>query len=214
MRIAITQRVEVVASHGERRDCLDQQWAAFLESLGFSMLPVPNNLDSPADWLEALEVDGLLLTGGNDLAGLPGGNNVAPERDQTETALLTAASERQMPVLGVCRGMQMMNHWLGGSLEPVTGHTVVRHQLNGRPTEPLFEAFRDVNSFHDWGIPSAGLAESLVAQLHSDDGYVEAFIHKSLPWAGIMWHPEREAPFCEPDRAMVHRVLRERLCKH
>lgn len=214
MRIAITQRVERVASYGERRDCLDQQWAVFMESLDLLALPVPNHLHSPARWLEALEVDGLLLTGGNDLAGLPGASNMAPERDQTEMALLTAASERQMPVLGVCRGMQVINQWLGGTLEPVTGHTAVRHPLNGRPTEPLFEAFRDVNSFHDWGITPGGLAETLEAQLYSDDGCVEAFIHKSLPWAGIMWHPEREAPFCGPDRAIVHRVFRERLCKH
>ena len=83
MRIAITQRVEVVASHGERRDCLDQQWAPFLEELGLVALPVPNNLRSPEQWLDGQGVDGVVLTGGNDLSVLVDGRNQARERDHS-----------------------------------------------------------------------------------------------------------------------------------
>ena len=214
MRIAITQRVEVVASHGERRDCLDQQWAPFLEALGLVALPVPNNLQSPEQWLDGQAVDGVVLTGGNDLSCLVGGSNQARERDRTEAACLSLARSRRIPVLGVCRGMQMLNHWLGGRLEPVTGHTAVRHQLQGTPFESAFDAFTEVNSFHDWGVPAGGLAPELIPQLFSEDGLIEAFTHKSLPWAGIMWHPEREAPFREADKALFNRIFREGLCRH
>lgn len=214
MRIAVTQRVEVVKTYGERRDCLDQQWGAFLEGLGLTPVAVPNGLSQPAIWMDALGIEGLLLTGGNDLSILPGAGNPAPERDQTEAALLDAAKERNLPVLGVCRGMQMINHWLGGQLVPVEGHTAVRHGLKLLSGAVDFIDFRDVNSFHDWGMQADSLASGLTARCEAPDGTVEAYTHDTLPWAGIMWHPERETPFTGPDQQLFLRLFRDRLCRH
>ena len=214
MRIAVTQRVEVVASYGERRDCLDQQWALFLQGLGIAAVPVPNSLPNAESWMEALGIDGLLLTGGNDLAALVGASRPAPERDRTESALLTVARKQHLPVLGVCRGMQMINHWLGGQLVPVEGHTAIRHGLGLLPGAVDFIDFREVNSFHDWGISPDTLAPGLTARCQAADGTIEAFTHDTLPWAGIMWHPEREAPFTGPDQQLFLRIFRDRLCRH
>ena len=211
MRIAVTQRVEVVPSYGERRDCLDQQWAVFREGLGITAVPVPNGLAQPAVWLETLGIEGLLLTGGNDLSSLPKAGKPAPERDRTEASLLSAAKAKALPVIGVCRGMQMLNHWLGGELAPVTGHTAVRHALKLLPGAIDFIDFGDVNSFHDWGIGPDGLADGLTARCLAPDGTVEACTHDTLPWVGIMWHPERETPFSGPDQQLFLRVFRDRL---
>ena len=63
-RIGVTQRVELIASYGERRDCLDQQWTVLLESIGFAVTPIPNGLADVIAWVEAWELDGLLLSGG------------------------------------------------------------------------------------------------------------------------------------------------------
>ncbi|MFL1403937.1 gamma-glutamyl-gamma-aminobutyrate hydrolase family protein [Marinobacter sp. M1N3S26] len=214
MRIGITQRVEVVESYGERRDCLDQQWGLFLEGLGLTAVPVPNRLARPAAWMDALGIEGLLLTGGNDLSSLPGAGKPAPERDHTEASLLSVAKERKMPVLGVCRGMQMINHWLGGQLDPVEGHTAVRHGLKLLPGAVDFIDFREVNSFHDWAIHPDGLASGLTARCQAPDGTIEACTHDTLPWVGIMWHPERETPFTGPDQQLFLQVFREPLCRH
>ena len=206
-RIGVTQRVEIIASHGERRDCLDQQWAALLEKLGYLLVPVPNGLSAPDSWLETMGLDGFILSGGNDLAHLPDASRPSPERDATETAILDYTQQHQMPVLGVCRGLQMMNVYLGGNLVAVEGHVATRHSVIPEDGEPLFSAFSEVNSFHDWGIAAEGLAETLLPGARCQDGTIEAARHASLPWACIMWHPEREKPFDEADLALLKTIF-------
>lgn len=215
MRIGVSQRVEVIRSYGETRDCLDQQWFRFLESLGYTPIPIPNSLSSLADWLESTGIEGLILTGGNDLSDLPDASNASLDRDETEQALLAFAHQRKWPVMGVCRGLQMMNVWLGGRLAPVSDHVAVRHPVTPSPgADTCFLPYREVNSFHNWGITTEGLAQPLTPQLLSPEGDIEAFIHSSLPWLGIMWHPEREAPFSEQDTQLFNRIFRGSPCKH
>lgn len=206
-RIGVTQRVEVVESYGERRDCLDQQWAVLLASLGLSLVPVPNCLENPAAWLTELGLDGFILSGGNDLSSLPDASRPAPERDRTEEAVLEHAEEQRLPVLGVCRGFQFMNAHLGGRLVPVEGHVASRHGVTPVPAEPLFAGFGDVNSFHDWGVLGEGLAGELIPGAHCADGTVEAARHRTLPWVCVMWHPERESPFLEADQALLKTIF-------
>ena len=207
MRIAVTQRVEWIEGYGERRDCLDQQWSVLLESLGIDVVPVPNSLTAPQAWLERQRVAGIILTGGNDLAHLPGAARSAPERDATETALLSSAALQRLPVLGVCRGMQMLNHFLGGGLAPVPNHIAVRHAVRALNNDGFFSGYREVNSFHGWGMQISDLAPEVSAQVCAIDGTVEAFTHDHLPWVGLMWHPEREAPFHILDTELIRKLF-------
>jgi gamma-glutamyl-gamma-aminobutyrate hydrolase PuuD len=193
MRIAITQRVDTVHGSGERRDCLDQRWARFLEPLGLNLLPVPNSLLDAHSWADRQDIQGVLLSGGNDLAHLPGASQPAPERDAVESALLQLALRRSLPVLGVCRGMQMLNCFLGGSLVRLQRHAGLRHGIREAGRAGLFFGYDDVNSYHDWAVAAEGVAKDLkVLAIAVDDGSVEAVGHRELPWLGIMWHPERE----------------------
>lgn len=200
-RIGVTQRVESVAGYGERRDCLDQQWASLLDAAGLSILPIPNGLSNVAAWAEFQALDGLLLSGGNDLAHLPDAANIAPERDRTEDLLLRWAEEKRAPVLAVCRGMQMMHCWLGGGLDRIEGHVACRHSIEIAKDSELLAGWKEdtVNSFHGWGIPRKSLARGVTELAWSEEGYVEAFQHNTHPWLGIMWHPERESPFFARD---------------
>lgn len=196
MRIGITQRVVVEPCLGERRDCLDQMWTKLLEPCGWDIVPVPNQLVNIKGWATRQALDGLILSGGNDLACLPGAKNIAPERDFSEKALLNWAEKKYLPVLGVCRGMQMINLYHGGSLSIIRGHVACKHPVQGSSAggdlSSLLAAYTEVNSFHNWGVFPKGLANTLQARLYSLDGSVEAFEHQTLPWVGIMWHPERE----------------------
>lgn len=192
MRVAITQRVEIVSGYGERRDCLDQAWTGLLAEAGCDLLPVPNALTNVNLWLEKQTVEALLLTGGNDLSHLPNASNSALERDKTETELLHWAAEYKIPVLGVCRGMQMLNHYLAGNLSPIKNHVAIKHKILPVKNEALCSAFSFVNSFHGWGIKPSDLSPSLRALAVAEDGTIEAVSHIELPWVGIMWHPERD----------------------
>lgn len=206
--IAVTMRVDVHAGYTERRDALDQRWMALLQSLGLVPVPVPNGQLRLDEWTHSLGIAGLLLTGGNDV-GLPGVRVAsAPERDSTEGELLVLARQRRWPVLGVCRGLQMMNVHCGGGLSTVAGHVAVRHEVLGVATTVsrffLPVAAREVNSFHGHGIAAADLASELAPVYQDAPGLIEAAEHRHLPWAGIMWHPEREPVLDAADRHLLN----------
>jgi putative glutamine amidotransferase len=211
-RIAVSQRVLAAQPRAERRDALDQAWGPCLEALGLLAVPVPNALRDPQAWALALQIDGLLLTGGNHAGGDPAHHaDAAPERDATEGQLLHLAQARRWPVLAVCRGLQMLNLHLGGQLVPVEGHVAQRHALQRLPgAGPLLRGLPDaleVNSFHQFGIAPGGLAPALQAGWADAAGQVEAAEHRQLPWLGIMWHPERETALRAHDRHLIHSLF-------
>ena len=211
MRIGITQRVEKVDSYQEYRDCLDQQWINLLELLGITAVPIPNNLQKIENWLNDMDLDGFVLTGGNDLSSLPNASNTSYERDRTEFTILKYANNHFFPVLGVCRGLQVMNIFLGGELERVTNHVSTRHSVNIAAKESNFSSIKTVNSFHDWGLPLSKLAEQLKPCVYDNENFVEAVRHKSLKWIGIMWHPERENPFQNVDLQLIQKLFKKDL---
>ena len=192
--VAISQRVAIDPNHGERRDCLDQRWQQLLEKLGAVLIPVPNGLSRVGAWARAVGVQGVILSGGNSLSHLAGSADAAPERDQTEANLLDWAQSTSVPVLGVCRGMQMMNCHLNGSLEPIADHAGTRHQVR------TSSGVRMVNSYHTYAVAQSGLAADTRPTAWDEAGHVEGFTHEALPWTAIMWHPEREV---EPDTSDV-----------
>ena len=192
--IAITQRVELIEAIGERRDALSQEWTVLAETCGFLPLLLPNHLPSVRELLEARKPDGFILTGGNDL--VPYGGD-APERDELEIFLIRFAIEQKLPLLGVCRGMQMILNEFGAKLRKIEGHIRTEHQLSNGDK---------VNSFHSWGAEEC--PEPLTAEAQSSDGVLEAVTHKDYPWIrGIMWHPERYHPMRERDIILIKDVF-------
>lgn len=201
--VAVTQRVEVVPSYGERRDCLDQEWTRFLAACGLLPVLLPNVTDVALALCESANVAGVLLTGGNDLAELGGD---APERDAVENALLDYAEQRVLPVLGVCRGMQMIQHRFGIRLCRVEGHVAPKQtiRINGVP--------REVNSYHRYGASESHMP--LEPWAVADDGVIKAIRHATQPMTGIMWHPERFTPFSPADMDLVWKVFGVEQCGH
>lgn len=202
--VAVSQRVDVLAERSESRDALDQRLITFLLTAGFLPVPVPNGLGLPTldgglahdalhEWLNKVSPQAIVLSGGNDLGQ-------CPTRDQTEALLLEHACSRSLPVLGICRGMQMMAHWSGGELKPVTGHVRTRHKLSGKIAA-------EVNSYHCFSL--AGCPEEFEVLARSEDGEIEAIRHLSLPWEGWMWHPEREDVFASHDCLRLRQLFGE-----
>jgi putative glutamine amidotransferase len=207
-RIGITQRVEVVEEYDESRDCLDQRWAPLLRSLGYVPVPLSNRIDDVDSYVTDLSLDGVVLTGGNDLAGVAGASDAAPERDAFERGLLEASLARGLPVFGVCRGLQFVNDYFGGDLSTVDGHVATTHDLTtadppieGVPTQVT------VNSYHNYGITDDDLAGPLRTAARAPDGTVEWAYHGEHPVSAVMWHPERESPSSDLDHRIIQACL-------
>lgn len=188
-KLIVSQRV-VISDTGERRDALDQQWTRFLWQAGFLCLPLPNVESSVDDYLREPH-DGILLTGGNDLRAVGGD---APDRDAVEFRLVEHALNTGTPLLGVCRGMQVIQTHFGATLETIDGH-VTPHQTQTHLGKRI-----SVNAFHNFGTrhqPGPLLVDGV-----ADDGVVKAISHPTAPVVGIMWHPERINPFRSDDLMM------------
>lgn len=208
-RLGITQRVDTMGSYGERRDCLDQRWVHFVLEIGFVPIPLPNVLPNRvSNVLAAIQPDAILFSGGNSIATLDTTlADAAPERDAFELELLAQSRQLCIPIVGVCRGMQLINLFFYGRLSPVGGHVACTHAVD------VDETFQDdiptvVNSFHRWGIAREDLAQPLIPIANDNRNHIEAFIHKTDPLLGIMWHPEREQPFNGKDIRLLQRFLR------
>lgn len=201
-RLGITQRVEKIDDYAEQRDCLDQRWAAMSWQLGYIPLPLPNvATDQLPMLLDNLNLDGVLLSGGNSITSANAeAEGSSLERDRFELALLSESTDRKIPVVGVCRGMQLINVKLGGQLHPIKGHVGKRHLITQTGGTLMPEM---VNSYHNWGISSEDLASELIPLAFDSAGNVEAFESSVKKFLGIMWHPEREQPFNPLDIALI-----------
>jgi len=212
LRIGLTQRVEVVESYAEHRDCLDQAWARLLCDLGFTPVPLSNCVADVGQYVTSLGLHGVILTGGNDLECTAGGIQVAPERDRFEHSLIEFSVAEALPLFGVCRGMQMLVVHHGGSLSRVEGHVARPHTILAIE-ESVPEYFCDiqrteVNSYHGYGVTADGLGKDIRGIAVASDGTIEAVSHRTLCQSAVMWHPER-APHDARDANMIRHFFQE-----
>jgi gamma-glutamyl-gamma-aminobutyrate hydrolase PuuD len=198
LKVIISQRRDPVQNRVEIRDAIDVGLPRIIYGLGFLPVPLCSDLYNSEDYIEALSPDAILISGGNDIGS-------QPKRDMLDNRLLNYAKANNIPVLGICRGAQMMNHYLGGSLKPIKGHVSTRQQLYGDWVDK--HGYTNVNSYHKFAITKETISEALDILAVSGDGVVKALQHKTLPWLGIMWHPEREQTFDPLDLKLIASVL-------
>ena len=194
-----------------------------VEAAGARPLLVPPVDGAIDETLDAL--DGLIFSGGSDLDPDTYGQEphdetrgVVPERDDAELALLSAALERDLPVLAICRGSQVLNVALGGDLiqhlPEIVGdekhkHTpgvFADHDVELDPTTRLGSVLGDhapVKSHHHQGFGRLG--EGLVEAARADDGTIEAVEDPGRRFTvGVLWHPE-----AGEDKRLFEELVRE-----
>ena len=189
------------------QDYLNAVWRAGAVPI---LIPIDENVDRALEMLDM--VNGLLLSGGNDVSPELYGSKenkcgtLDANRDRMEMALLKAALEKRMPILGICRGIQLMNSVLGGTLhqdlpsEGFPNHTIVdyarttaTHTVDVKDNSLLASIVGSgelvVNSFHHQSVDR--LAEGLETAASSKEGIIEAAYMPDYPFAlAVQWHPE------------------------
>lgn len=235
-RIGITPTPSVdELPHGTfQRYTINAAYANAVVAAGGIPLVLPFQATDPADLLDS--IDGLLLSGGGDIDPSRFGADsihqatygISAERDQFEFDLLQIALDRDTPVLCICRGIQVLNVALGGTLiqDVPTQHLAAspiqhRQQENGIPAndpghivtiaeqsllhELVDQATLPVNSFHHQAIDR--LACGLEAIAYAPDGTIEAVVMPDRRFVlGVQWHPELMVPD-HPQQVLLFRAL-------
>ena len=171
--IAVTQR-EITDSHNETRDSLDRCWYDFLHQCQLTPLLIPNHLPTAKNILQSHNhYCGILLTGGGDITSLGGKDTV---RDDIENYMLTSSIKHNIPLLGICRGMQKIQDYFGISLIKIDGHIM--------PEQDIFidNHLCRVNSYHHYG--SYDTNDNFKIWAKAQDSVVKAITHISYPITG------------------------------
>lgn len=165
------------------------------------------NLSISTDPVELVKrLDGIVLTGGSDVdprtydaAPHPMLDEVEPDRDAFEIALALAAISAGVPLLAICRGLQILNVAMGGTLhQHIEGHAAWKfpadalvHAVDfvpGSVSARLFGLSAFVNTLHHQAIDR--VADGLVVSGRASDGTIEAAEHPTAAVLGVQWHPE------------------------
>lgn len=205
MLIGITMRMLLQEHTGDPYDALSRDWGRFFMSAGIQWIPLPNREKETLSLVETLSISGLILSGGEHI----GQHSL---RDTTERLLLDWAKKRCIPVIGICRGFQMIQSWLGGTLVPIENHVGMYHRLFSSQHAPKEWYDRVVNSYHELGI--AQVPSPLVPLAFSKYNDTFSFIEAAQgeTYLGIMWHPERERIPHKADITLISSFLMNNLC--
>jgi len=190
MRIGITTRL-----NEENILAIKPEYIEYLEKNGMQPVILKYDDDNLDDLIKSC--DGFIISGGDDLdPSFYGETNIAStptlkEIDLLDKKLVNYCVDNKLPLLGICRGMQAINIFLGGTLfQDIKNHIDRFHKIKG--LDPLFEDEFMVNTYHHQAIKDLAKGLKVIA-IHEEDGIIEAVMHEKLPIIAIQWHPEQMA---------------------
>ena len=182
-KIAISLRVASIGKYEEKRDSISYDWLKFFNKLDIFPILIPNLIQDLELFLDEVKIDGIILSGGDNI----GEDEM---RDSTEKKIITYGIKKNLPIIGICRGMQVLNLNFNGKVRfnEAIDHAGKKHEIQ------LKEEKLIINSYHNNLIKNEDeLGDNLKSiAIASNDKTIEGFKHEKLPVFGIMWHPERE----------------------
>lgn len=182
-RFGITMREVNSTEYYEPRDAIAKDWSNFMNKAfsGEKWLYIPNTKEHAVEFFNDWNLNVLILTGGDDIG-------ITHVRDQTELKLLEHAVENDIPVIGICRGMQLVHSYFGGKLAKFDSEFVHKASTHKIVIEGKQ---RIVNSYHNGFIVEDTLNSKFkILARCTIDGSIEAFYNDKI--LAMMWHPERD----------------------
>lgn len=193
-KIAITQRLLENDTYKESRQCLDIRWGKVFRKLDFLPIILPYGYD-----FKKYKFDGIILSGGNDLNSLVS-NKLNKKRDEFEKNIITYAIKNDIPLFGVCRGMQVIAEFFGSTFRELRGQIDTKDTLHVNKNSkylPLLKEVKTINSYATYFIDDLG--KDLIASATNQDNLIKMIEHKKKKILASMGHLERNKPLqkCE-----------------
>ena len=205
LRIGITMRITDADGYSDPRDSISQDWFKFFQrEFGEDLwVALPNLGYETINYFKKLNLNVLILSGGDNLGQ-------TPLRDESERHLLSFAIKNNIPIIGVCRGMQVIHEFFGGRIDHGSEGFVQKHRATQH-----FVRFADedviLNSFHNNIIREDTISDQLTIEARCKyDNSVESFRGEKI--LGIMWHPERPMPDWKWSTRLIKDFLKEEVC--
>ncbi len=183
--IAITQRSHTDPGHLHGHDMLDPRLSQLLMACELLPLILPTDKKIAYALCRQLKPEGILLSGGNN----------TDEREALETSLIHYAIEYNIPLLGICHGMQAIQKHYGLECTAIEGHIMTEQLI------AINQKNHIMNAYHDKGTHLT--TENLLPWATHKDGTIKAIKDKSHLIYGIMWHPERQPTFYPSDLTFI-----------
>lgn len=192
--IGVSPRITI--SEGSSRHNVQDTYIKVLNDYGFIPIILPMDNENITKVLDFC--DGFLVIGGMDITPSyfnqenKGSDGCDERMDKIDKLIIEYAYKTEKPMMGICRGHQAINVFLGGDLIQDIGqsHRNTRHTVETKENRLLkFPKTMEVNSYHHQVLDK--LAPGLIEIARSKEGYNEALIHESLPIMAFQWHPEK-----------------------
>jgi len=208
IKIALSMGQTYIKDRKETRDFIDNKLFFFLKECFDCEIHLINNFNKINNknslhlrkYLSQNKINFVVLSGGEDI----GKNKL---RDATEKCLIKFATNQNIPILGLCRGMQLINFYFKGKLKKIKGHIKKENKIYFNNEIK----YRKVICFHGNGIKKLGNDLQVICKSH--DNEIESIKHKSKKILGIMWHPERFKNFQNHDIQLIRNFAKSKKSK-
>lgn len=170
-------------------DFLDYYWLNFFNKYKIKFIILPNS-EIACNYIlknNSKKINLIILPGGNDIFDK---GYVVKNRNKIENSIIKFSIKNNTPLLGVCRGMQLINIFFKGKIQLGKNHMKTKHLVESNNNFFKQKKFH-VNSFHNYIIKRNDIGKQLEIIAECEDQTVEFFKHKKHKVYGVMWHPER-----------------------